>query len=858
TIDFSGLDSGSTTLRYITASTMQPYSYIKDGQNAGLEADIVARFCKEYGYGLRIDNADFAGLIPGIAGGTYDIASGTIMITEERAQSVDFSDVYYTGEAVSVVRKENLSSVQTAAAPQAVEDRTLGYYAANGKIGAITGGLYEIMIRERYPEAEILQYNSQPDLAIALSGGKIDAFTCPKSSAEDFMAADSSLTYLNEIFMEIPYGFAFKKCDGENKLRDQMNEFLAKLHADGTYDEIVDTWFGTDESKKTIDFSGLDSGSTTLRYITASTMQPYSYIKDGQNAGLEADIVARFCKEYGYGLRIDNADFAGLIPGIAGGTYDIASGTIMITEERAQSVDFSDVYYTGEAVSVVRKEKTSSSDASSDIDPLSFNKSEYTIGVPTGASSMYAVEQLLPNAKLLFFDDEFSAYESVRLGKLDAFCYDRLRMQVSIDSGFSGVRLLNGNLGDDINVAVGISRSSSIPDLKGKINAFLAELRKDGTIDEMLDRWTKEKNYEMPDIPDPESPEMTIVVGTTGTIEPYSFYIGEKLTGFELELVKRFALYMNAKIEYRIYNFSGIITAAGSSEIDCIFSNLNVTPERAEKIDFSDPIYTMQNTLMVSESRYPLKLDTVSENTDDTPEKTSFIEDIKESFNKNFVREDRYKLILEGIGTTCIITVLSVICGSILAFLICLFRRADSVLSGKICDIYVKLLQGTPMVVLLMILYYVIFGKSGMAAMWVAVIGFSLNFGAYVSEILRSGIESIDGGQREAALALGFSENQSFFRFIFPQAAVRQLPVYRGEIISLLKNTSIVGYIAIQDLTKMSDIIRSRTYEAFFPLIVTAVIYFILAWIISLILKFVLKQIDPRSKKRGVKGVTLK
>ena len=102
---------------------------------------------------------------------------------------------------------------------------------------------------------------------------------------------------------------------------------------------------------------------------------------------------------------------------------------------------------------------------------------------------------------------------------------------------------------------------------------------------------------------------------------------------------------------------------------------------------------------------------------------------------------------------------------------------------------------------------------------------------------------------------MGFSENQSFFRFIFPQAAVRQIPVYRGEIISLLKNTSIVGYIAIQDLTKMSDIIRSRTYEAFFPLIVTAVIYFILAWIIALVLKLVLKRLDPRMKKRGVKGV---
>ena len=133
-----------------------------------------------------------------------------------------------------------------------------------------------------------------------------------------------------------------------------------------------------------------------------------------------------------------------------------------------------------------------------------------------------------------------------------------------------------------------------------------------------------------------------------------------------------------------------------------------------------------------------------------------------------------------------------------------------------------------------MILYYVVFGRSGMDAIWVAVIGFALNFAAYGSEIMRSGINSVDAGQREAALALGYSERQAFYDFIFPQAAVRFLPVLRGEIVSLLKSTSVVGYIAIQDLTKMSDIIRSRTYEAFFPLIATALIYFALSWLITL------------------------
>ena len=118
---------------------------------------------------------------------------------------------------------------------------------------------------------------------------------------------------------------------------------------------------------------------------------------------------------------------------------------------------------------------------------------------------------------------------------------------------------------------------------------------------------------------------------------------------------------------------------------------------------------------------------------------------------------------------------------------------------------------------------------------------------------MRSGIDSVDRGQREAAIALGFTERQAFFDFIFPQAAVTFLPVYRGELVTLLKGTSIVGYISILDLTKMSDIIRSRTYEAFFPLLATALIYFALAWVISVLMSALLSRADWKSEKNIAK-----
>ena len=127
----------------------------------------------------------------------------------------------------------------------------------------------------------------------------------------------------------------------------------------------------------------------------------------------------------------------------------------------------------------------------------------------------------------------------------------------------------------------------------------------------------------------------------------------------------------------------------------------------------------------------------------------------------------------------------------------------------------------------------------------------------YTSEMMRSGIETVDKGQNEAALAMGYTKIQTFFKIIFPQAARNFLPVLKGEFISMVKMTSVVGYIAVQDLTKVSDIIRSRTMEAFFPLIVTAIIYFALANVMTAMISLVERRIEPKRRKRTVKGVRM-
>ena len=154
------------------------------------------------------------------------------------------------------------------------------------------------------------------------------------------------------------------------------------------------------------------------------------------------------------------------------------------------------------------------------------------------------------------------------------------------------------------------------------------------------------------------------------------------------------------------------------------------------------------------------------------------------------------------------------------------------------------------MVVLLMIMFYIVFARTSISGVWVAVIGFGMNFGAYVSEMIRTGILAVDKGQMEAALALGYTKPRAFMKIVLPQAARHFLPVFQGEFISLVKMTSVVGYIAIQDLTKAGDIIRSRTYEAFFPLIAIAIVYFVIAWLLTRVLVALQNRFDPKRRRK--------
>ena len=229
------------------------------------------------------------------------------------------------------------------------------------------------------------------------------------------------------------------------------------------------------------------------------------------------------------------------------------------------------------------------------------------------------------------------------------------------------------------------------------------------------------------------------------------------------------------------------------------------------------------------------------------------MEAFKEMFYINFIKDNRWKYLFNGLGTTLCITFFALIIGVILGFLVATVRATYDK-TGKmkildmICKVYITVIRGTPIVIQLLIIYYVIFvGVLTIPKMLAAIIGFGLNSGAYVAEIFRSGIMSIDEGQFEAGRSLGFTYKQTMVQIVMPQAFKNVLPALGNEFIVLLKETSVAGFIAIQDLTKGADIIRSRTYAGA-PLFAAALIYLVMVIIFTKLVSMLERRLRSSEK----------
>lgn len=457
------------------------------------------------------------------------------------------------------------------------------------------------------------------------------------------------------------------------------------------------------------------------------------------------------------------------------------------------------------------------------------------IGVQTAVLYEELIQDRVPDSTIQYYTMPNDMILALTSGKVDAYLIEEVSFGVQ-KKNHPELEVIEEPAGY-ISATCIIGENERQDVLLSQLNQFIADSWENGLLDELYDYWIADFDpvNDTCDTTGFTGENGTIAVAVEGGYEPFSFISNGQISGFDVDFICRFARAYGYTPEFYEVPFEAIAPGVESGKYD-IGMNIVVSAERNETGTLSDVYYTT-----------PIRLVILGEDESGL----SFFEQIADSFYKTFIRENRWQLFIQGAGITILITVASILAGTALGFIIYMLCRGGNIFANKTTNVFLWLIHGMPTVLLLMILYYIVFGSSSLSGTWVSVVGFSLMFACSMVDMLRVGCNAIGKGQLEASTALGYSNSQSFFKIILPQAAGHFLPIYRNEVVTLIKETSVVGYIAVLDLTKISDLVRSRTYEAFFPLIVTAIMYFIISGILTKLVGLVEKAIDPRRRNKA-------
>ena len=467
------------------------------------------------------------------------------------------------------------------------------------------------------------------------------------------------------------------------------------------------------------------------------------------------------------------------------------------------------------------------------------------IGMGTGSVQALQAEERFPNAEHYYFSSSTDMLNALRTGKIDAYA-DAEALASYMMGENPDLAILPEKLADGMKVGAIFPKTEEGRKLCDEYSEFIRKIKENGTYDEIRDAWigSDESKRIAPDYKNLPGPNGTLSMATDVLSIPFIYIKDGDLAGIDIDLVTRFCREYGYALEPVIMDFPAIVPAVSTGKCDFASGGIAFTDERAESVYFSEPTYEGGSVIAILQDP-------------GASEGVGFWSSIRSSFEKTFIREGRWKLFVEGTRNTLVITILSALFGTILGFALYLFCRKGGKAADKITGLFLWLLRGMPMVVLLMILYYIVFSEIDVNGLIVAIIGFTLTFGAGMYGMLCTGVDAVGTGQAEAALALGYTSRQTFFKIILPQAAAIFMPSYNSQLVSHLKATAVVGYIAVMDLTKMGDIVRSRTYEAFFPLIAVTVIYFILAGVLTRIVDRFTRYTDPKRRpaEEILKGV---
>ena len=735
--------------------------------------------------------------------------------------------------------------------------------AAHARIGVMTGSTGEALTHERYPEADVDSFDDIMDAVGAIKAGQLDAIITTFPAALQVSKRNPDLWVLPQRLDHEDTAVAIRRDDTE--LLAAVDGIIARLEADGTLASMRRRWFKPDLSPyEELDIPAVATG-TPLRVGVSATREPMTFVDaNGRVTGHDGELARLIGYHLQRPVEFLNMKFLALIPALQSGKIDLIVTGMTATDERRRQVAFTRPYYSNAQVLLVRRTGPQSAAPVASPDGAGLDSrpggpdlrsvgdvADKRIAVLLGSVHETWAARHLPEAELLQFKTLADVALAVKTDKADAGFFDAgpLAELMRQDASFAA-------LGDPVfsfDMAPGFAKGNGA--LRAEYNRYLAELRRSGVYDDMRRRWMDRRETTLPAIDLPPSKD-TLIVGVSDIGLPYVAVVDNELVGFDVELAQRFAAYLGRELVLSNMEFGSLVAAVSSGKVDMISSSIFVTEERQRQIDFGDPYDRSGVQVFALRSRVAGAGQTASappaaagERPTTEARPRGFWSGVADSFEANILREKRYLLILDGLATTVIISVFATLVGTLLGGAVCAMRMSHLPWLALPARLYINVIRGMPVLVLLMLIFYVVFAAVDINPVVVAIIAFALNFGAYVAEIFRTGIEGVDRGQTEAGLAMGFSRLQAFRLVVLPQTVQRILPVYKGEFISLVKMTSIVGYIAVQDLTKASDIIRSRTFDAFFPLVMVAILYFAISWGLMQAIEHLERTTDPKRRR---------
>jgi len=459
------------------------------------------------------------------------------------------------------------------------------------------------------------------------------------------------------------------------------------------------------------------------------------------------------------------------------------------------------------------------------------------IGVLVG-SVQDAITQEHFDTLPLYYSNPASAIEDVRQHRLDGYMNDILVLLPIINEPGNDV-LAIAPIPKEIFTSE-VAGFAAKQDMVDRYNAFFLNAVSAGIIDDMLDYWVYdnlELNAAIREIPQSGENGKLLIAVSTGL--PPFIYTGDngRLEGFCIELAMRFAAHEGMEAHFIDMDLSGVIPFVLSDKADISIMPLAVTEERKNSVIFTEPFFQAQSGIIYLQqvSHEQIRGDFF------------LIKWLKNAIERNLLTDHRWKMVVHGLGVTMAIAFLSQIFGTIFGCFICFLITRRKKLPLGIGNAFCGMIRGTPAVVLLMITYYIIFRDSQISNVLIAVFSFTMIVGVSVAQCLKGAIDTVAPVEIEAARSLGFSSAGTFITVTLPQAVRRALPSYTNGFVELVKSTAIVGYIAIQDLTRAADIIRSRTYDPYFPLLLISLIYLLITSLCVILFKHIVRKINKGS-----------